>query len=68
MHPNSLALTVASVTVLPGDMILIGGETFTVQDMVTLPHRAKRLRFETGETLTMNYRTRLTAFRPKARW
>lgn len=68
MHPNRLAVTVASATVLPGDMILIGDEKFTVHDMVTLPRRAKKLRFTTGETLTMNYRTRFTAFRPKDRW
>jgi hypothetical protein len=68
MHTNSSAVSVTSATVMPGDVIQIGGQPLRVADMVALPHKARRLRFETGETLTMHARSRLAAFRPKGWW
>ncbi|MCH6161574.1 hypothetical protein MMA15_14575 [Streptomyces sp. M600PL45_2] len=68
MHPNSASVSVTSATVLRGDVIQVGGQPLIVSDIVALPHKAKRLRFETGETLTLHVRTRLAAFRRKARW
>ncbi|WP_314171489.1 hypothetical protein [Streptomyces winkii] len=68
MQPNSVPVSVSSATVLRGDVIQIGGQPLIVSNIVTLPHKAKRLRFETGETLTMHIRTRFAAFRSKGRW
>jgi NMD protein affecting ribosome stability and mRNA decay len=61
-------VSVTATTVMPGDVIQIGGRPLRVTDMVALPHRAKRLRFESGETLTMHVRSHFEAFRQKGRW
>lgn len=68
MQSYSSTVSVTSTTVMPGDVIQVGGRPLRVADLVALPHRAKRLRFETGETLTMHIRTHLVAFRQKGRW
>lgn len=68
MYPNRASVSVNSATVLRGDVIQVGGQSLVVSDIVTLPHRAKCLRFETGESLTMHGRTQLAAFRRKGRW
>ncbi|GGO58398.1 hypothetical protein GCM10012287_56470 [Streptomyces daqingensis] len=67
--PNTTGpvVSISSETVRPGDVIQIGGQPFEVADMVALPHQAKQLRFETGETLTMHIRTRLAAVRMRGR-
>jgi hypothetical protein len=46
-----------------GDVIQIGGQPCRVTDLIQLPGGAKRLRFESGEVLTMHSRTRLVALR-----
>jgi hypothetical protein len=54
-------ITVASVQ--RGDVIDVGGSPRRVADLFHLPGGAKRLRFESGELLTMHSRTRLIALR-----
>lgn len=58
---------ITSTTVRRGDVIQIGGQFFEVMDLISLSGRARRLRFRTGETLTMGPTTRLLAMRPPAR-
>lgn len=60
-------VAITSETVRIGDLIQVGGQSLKVADLVALPHQAKRLRFETGETLTMHDRTWLAAGRLKGR-
>ncbi|WSJ38759.1 hypothetical protein OG772_23960 [Streptomyces sp. NBC_01321] len=54
---------VTSASVQRGDVIQIGGQPCRVADLFQLPGEAKRLRFETGELLTMHSRTRFIALR-----
>lgn len=55
-------------TVRRGDVVTIGGGSFTVTDLITLAGGTKRIRFLSGETLTMREDTRLTVSRRLARW
>lgn len=59
---------VTSDSVQRGDIIQIGGRPRRVADLLQLPGGAKRLRFESGELLTMHSRTRLVAVRMLSRW
>ncbi|MEU8784278.1 hypothetical protein [Streptomyces sp. NPDC048637] len=59
---------VTSDSVQRGDVIQIGGRSCRVTDLLQLPGGAKRLRFESGELLTMHSRTRLAAVRMLSRW
>ncbi|WP_435841504.1 hypothetical protein [Streptomyces gardneri] len=59
---------ITTTTVQLGDAIQIGGRLHRVADLVQLPRGAKRLRFESGELLTMHAHTRLIAVRVLRRW
>ncbi|MER5482347.1 hypothetical protein ABT024_03900 [Streptomyces sp. NPDC002812] len=59
---------ITSTTVQRGDVIQIGGQPCRVIDLIQLPASAKRLRFESGELLTMHARTRLVALRMRRNW
>ncbi|WP_328318005.1 hypothetical protein [Streptomyces sp. NBC_00388] len=59
---------ITSASVQRGDVIQIGGQPCRVADIFQLPGFAKRLRFESGELLTMHSRTRLVALRMSGRW
>lgn len=56
-------IEITAATVRLGDVIQIGGQPCRVADLFHLPSGAKRLRFESGELLTMHARTRLIALR-----
>ncbi|GAA2790932.1 hypothetical protein [Streptomyces showdoensis] len=56
-------IEITSTNVQRGDVIQIGGQPCRVADLLQLPGGAKRLRFESGELLTMHARTRLIALR-----
>ncbi|OON81017.1 hypothetical protein [Streptomyces tsukubensis] len=56
-------IVITSLDVLRGDVILIGGQPCRVTDLFQLPGGGKHLRFESGETLTMQARTALVALR-----
>ncbi|WUG01103.1 hypothetical protein OG803_16755 [Streptomyces sp. NBC_00467] len=62
---GAMAATVeiTSANVQRGDVLQIGGQPCRVADLIQLPGGAKRLRFESGELLTMHSRTRLVALR-----
>ncbi|WP_371653937.1 MULTISPECIES: hypothetical protein [unclassified Streptomyces] len=60
-------VVVTSATVMRGDVIQIGGQSFELMDLINLSSRARRLRFRTGETLTMSSATGLSAMRPALR-
>lgn len=62
------SVEVTSASVQRGDVIQIGGQPCRVADLVQLPRGAKRLRFESGELLTMHSRTRLIALRMLRKW
>lgn len=63
---NPVEITSASVQ--RGDVIQIGGQACRVSDLFQLRDGAKRLRFESGELLTIHSRTRLVALRTMRRW
>ncbi|MEV7793177.1 hypothetical protein AB0O68_14455 [Streptomyces sp. NPDC087512] len=54
---------ITAATVQRGDVIQLGGKACRVSDLFQLPQGAKKLRFESGELLTIHARTRLTAVR-----
>ncbi|UXY28141.1 hypothetical protein [Streptomyces sp. HUAS TT20] len=56
-------IEVTSTTVQCGDIIQLGGCAYRVRDLFQLPHGAKQLVFESGESLTIHRRTRLVAAR-----
>ncbi|MDT0347709.1 hypothetical protein [Streptomyces litchfieldiae] len=58
-----VSLEVDSGTVRRGDQLVIGGQSFTVADLITLAPGRKRLHFTSGETLTMGPATVLWAAR-----
>ncbi|MGW3660001.1 hypothetical protein ACWD6R_32095 [Streptomyces sp. NPDC005151] len=62
---GALAATVeiTAASVQRGDVIQIGGQQCRVTDLLQLAGAAKRLRFESGELLTMHARTRLVTLR-----
>ncbi|WTI53515.1 hypothetical protein OG301_20215 [Streptomyces platensis] len=62
------SVEITSTSVQRGDVIQIGGHPCRVTDLLQLPGGAKRLRFESGELLTMHSRTRLVALRTLRRW
>ncbi|MFE3655941.1 hypothetical protein [Streptomyces sp. NPDC059165] len=59
---------VSSASVQRGDVIQIGGQPCRVADLFQLPGGAKRLRFESGELLTVHSRTRLVVLRTLRKW
>ncbi|MFF3622761.1 hypothetical protein [Streptomyces sp. NPDC002467] len=59
---------ITSKSVQRGDVIQVGGQHCRVIDLIQLPANAKRLRFESGEQLTMHARTRLVALRMRRHW
>ncbi|MGW3626940.1 hypothetical protein [Streptomyces sp. NPDC000880] len=59
---------ITSASVQRGDVIQVGGQPCRVADLLQLPGGAKRLRFESGELLTMHARTRLAALRMLRKW
>lgn len=63
---NPVEITSASVQ--RGDVIQIGGQPCRVSDLFQLRGGSKRLRFESGELLTMHARTRLVALRTLRKW
>ncbi|MFD7033379.1 hypothetical protein ACFWAR_35665 [Streptomyces sp. NPDC059917] len=66
--PIARRVEITSTSVQRGDVIQIGGQSWQVMDLIQLPASAKRLRFETGEQLTMHARTRLVALRMRSQW
>jgi len=54
---------ITAATVQRGDVIQLGGKACRVSDLFQLPQGAKKLRFESGELLTIHARTRLAAVR-----
>ncbi|MDT0342439.1 hypothetical protein RM590_07340 [Streptomyces sp. DSM 44938] len=58
-----MSVEVGAGTVLRGDQVMVGGQEFTVADMITLAPGRKRLHFATGETLTIAPSTVLWATR-----
>ncbi|MEU7291746.1 hypothetical protein AB0A76_00855 [Streptomyces exfoliatus] len=62
------SIEITSISVQRGDVIQIGGQPCRVADLLQLPGGAKRLRFESGELLTMHSRTRLIALRMLRKW
>ncbi|WP_316769641.1 hypothetical protein [Streptomyces sasae] len=56
-------IEVTSTTVQRGDIIQLGGCACRVRDLFQLPHGAKQLVFESGESLTIHRRTRLVVAR-----
>ncbi|MEU9454850.1 hypothetical protein [Streptomyces sp. NPDC048277] len=56
-------IEVTSTTVQCGDIIQLGGCACRVRDLLQLPHGAKQLVFESGESLTIHSRTRLAGVR-----
>ncbi|MGK5532885.1 hypothetical protein [Streptomyces sp. URMC 129] len=48
-----VTVEVDASTVRRGDQLMIGGQVFTVSDMIALAQGAKRLEFTTGESFTM---------------
>lgn len=68
MTPHSgRMIEITSESVAIGDVINVGGLPLIVADLITLSARAKRVRFTTGETLTMHGKSRFAATRPDAR-
>ncbi|UFQ16869.1 MULTISPECIES: hypothetical protein [Streptomyces] len=71
-YPKHAALSqtveVTARTILPGDVLNIGGQAFEVLNLIELPAQGKALRFTTGEVLNMHFKTRLTVFRTARRW
>ncbi|MER5358806.1 hypothetical protein [Streptomyces sp. NPDC002785] len=61
--PLAANVEITSASVQRGDVIQIGGQPCRVVDLFQLAGEAKRLRFESGELLTMHSRTRLVALR-----
>lgn len=59
---------ITSANVRPGDGIQIGGQPCRFADLFQLPSGAARLRFESGELLTMHARTKLVALRMLRKW
>ncbi|GHF93141.1 hypothetical protein ACFFSH_35265 [Streptomyces filamentosus] len=59
----AISIEVTAATVRLGDVIQIGGQPCRVADLLHLPGGAKRLRFESGELLTLHARSRLIALR-----
>ncbi|GGU75841.1 hypothetical protein GCM10010275_07750 [Streptomyces litmocidini] len=57
------SIEITAATVRLGDVIQIGGQPCRVADLFHLPGGAKRLRFESGELLTLHARSRLIALR-----
>ncbi|MFD0148621.1 hypothetical protein ACWGQ4_06895 [Streptomyces sp. NPDC055721] len=57
------SIEITAATVLRGDVIQIGGQPCRVADLFHLPGGAKRLRFESGELLTMHAQAWLIALR-----
>ncbi|ONK13560.1 hypothetical protein [Streptomyces sp. MP131-18] len=57
-----VAVEIDARSVLRGDQVMVGGQAFTVSDMVTVPG-GKRLEFVSGETLTLRAHTVLWASR-----
>ncbi|MFH8620867.1 hypothetical protein ACH4A8_03025 [Streptomyces vietnamensis] len=57
------SIEITATTVQRGDVIQIGGQPCRVADLFHLPGGAKRLRFESGELLTLHARSRLIALR-----
>ncbi|MCX5140310.1 hypothetical protein OOK21_10105 [Streptomyces sp. NBC_00338] len=62
---GALAATVeiTATSVQRGDVIQIGGQPCRVADLLQLSGAAKRLRFESGELLTMHAQSRFVALR-----
>ncbi|WLQ43051.1 hypothetical protein P8A22_25850 [Streptomyces laculatispora] len=64
--PSSALATTVEITatsVQRGDVIQIGGQPCRVADLLQLSGAAKRLRFESGELLTMHAQSRFVALR-----
>lgn len=59
----TVQVEVDSRTVQWRDVITIGEQPMKVVDVIKLSGRATRLRFTSGETLTMSARTRFTVTR-----
>ncbi|MEU2155438.1 hypothetical protein ABZ532_10555 [Streptomyces sp. NPDC019396] len=59
---------ITSSSVRIGDVIQIGGRSCRVTDLLQLPGSAKRLLFESGESLTMHCRTKIIALRTQRKW
>ncbi|RPK51177.1 hypothetical protein EES39_04685 [Streptomyces sp. ADI92-24] len=62
---GALAATVeiTATSMQRGDVIQIGGQPCRVADLLQLSGAAKRLRFESGELLTMHAQSRFVALR-----
>ncbi len=58
-----IAVEVDAGSVRRGDQLMVGGQCFTVEDMVTMAHGSKRLLFTSGESFTMRPTTVLWASR-----
>lgn len=65
---KEVALDVTAATIRRGDRLTVGGQVMRVRDLVSLPSGAKRIRFSTGETLSIHCGTKLTAWRVVQGW
>ncbi|WP_338677569.1 hypothetical protein V1460_34790 [Streptomyces sp. SCSIO 30461] len=70
LTPGAIAgpVEITSRSVRIGDVVQVGGRPCRVIDLDQLPGGAKRLLFESGESLTMHPRTKFLALRTQRRW
>lgn len=68
--PGAMAasIEITADSVQRGDVIQLGGQPSLVVDLIQLPRGAKRLRFDSGEFMTMHARSRFIALRVMRRW
>ncbi|ARQ68382.1 hypothetical protein [Streptomyces marincola] len=58
-----VAVEISAANVRRGDQVMVGGQAFTVRDMIAVTGGGKRLEFTSGEFLTMRSTTVLWAAR-----
>ncbi|RKN54954.1 hypothetical protein D7231_34925 [Streptomyces klenkii] len=59
----AIGVTVDIHSIRVGDQLMLGGQVFTVRDMIALRHGDRRLEFTGGESFTMRPHTVLYATR-----
>lgn len=65
---REVAVEVTAATIKRGDLITVGGKPMLVTDLITLAGGAKRIRFKSGELLSIHAETRLIALRVVRGW
>ncbi|MCT2589191.1 hypothetical protein LHJ74_04455 [Streptomyces sp. N2-109] len=66
--PRQVAIDVMASTVRTGDEIRVGGQSMCVQDLQHVPGGAKRIKFASGDILTIAPTTTLTVLRTAEGW